>query len=161
MGIEYTGEHTLFQGIGIFFVYLSFCAAIASSLSYLLSIKDSSWKNLGRIFFKIHTLAVVGIVSMMFIMLFNAWYEFSYVWEHRNNAMPLKYILSCFWEGQEGSFLLWTFWNIILGNILIRTAKNWEPEVMANFSLVQVFLSSMLLGVYILDYKMGSNPFIL
>jgi cytochrome c-type biogenesis protein CcmF len=30
-----------------------------------------------------------------------------------------------------------------------------------HFALVQVFLASMLLGVYFGDYKLGSNPFIL
>jgi len=161
MDISYIGEHSLFQSFGNFFVFLSFAAAICSAIAYLKSNSDESWKKLGRIFFRVHTAGVIGIVVLMFIMLFNAWYEFNYVWEHRNNEMPLRYILSCFWEGQEGSFLLWTFWNIVLGNILIRTAKNWEAPVMTTFSVVQTFLSSMLLGVYILDYKMGSNPFIL
>ncbi len=77
--------------------------------------------------------------------------------------MDMKYILSCFWEGQEGSFLLWMFWNVLLGLILSRVLKNgnWEAPVMAVFSLVQVFLASMILGIYMLDYKIGSSPFLL
>lgn len=77
--------------------------------------------------------------------------------------MDMKYILSCFWEGQEGSFLLWTFWNVVLGLILNRLLKNseWEAPTMAVFALVQVFLASMILGIYIGDYKIGTNPFLL
>jgi len=75
--------------------------------------------------------------------------------------MPMRYLLSCFWEGQEGSFLLWTFWNLILGNVLIKTAGKWQPSTMTVVSSVQVFLASKLLGVYIFGYKLGSNPFIL
>ena len=76
--------------------------------------------------------------------------------------MPLQYIMSCFWEGQEGSFLLWTFWNVVLGNILRKTIdKKWEAPTMVVFSLIQVFLASMLLGIYLGDYKLGTNPFIL
>jgi cytochrome c-type biogenesis protein CcmF len=70
-------------------------------------------------------------------------------------------MLSCFWEGQEGSFLLWSFWHIILGNILIRKAGTWEAPVLTTVALVQAFLASMLLGIYIAGYKLGSNPFIL
>ncbi|HRD39020.1 MAG TPA: cytochrome c biogenesis protein CcsA, partial [Bacteroidia bacterium] len=76
--------------------------------------------------------------------------------------MPMRFIMSCFWEGQEGSFLLWTFWNVVLGLILQRSLKNeWEAPVMAVFSLAQVFLASMIMGIYIGDYKIGSNPFLL
>lgn len=161
MDIDYVGEHSLLQLLGKLAVFISFTAAIASSVSYLKSNKDASWISLARGFYRIHSFAVLSIVALMFIMLFNGWYEFSYVWEHRNNEMPLRYILSCFWEGQEGSFLLWTFWNVVLGNLLIRSAKNWEAPVMTTFSVIQIFLTSMLLGIYILDYKMGSNPFVL
>lgn len=75
----------------------------------------------------------------------------------------MKYILSCFWEGQEGSFLLWTFWNVVLGLILNRFLKDgeWEAPTLTVFSLVQVFLASMILGIYIGDHKIGSNPFLL
>lgn len=75
--------------------------------------------------------------------------------------MKMKYILSCFWEGQEGSFLLWTFWHMVIGNVLIKTSKNFEAPVMFMLSFVQVFLASMLLGVHIAGTKIGINPFLL
>jgi cytochrome c-type biogenesis protein CcmF len=68
-------------------------------------------------------------------------------------------MISCFWEGQEGSFLLWIFWQMVIGQILLRTAKNWLNPVMAVIMLSQVALTSMLLGVKILSYKLGSSPF--
>ena len=57
--------------------------------------------------------------------------------------------------------MLWAFWNIVLGNILIRTAGKWEGSVMLIFSSVQAFLGAMLLGVFVFDLQIGSNPFIL
>jgi cytochrome c-type biogenesis protein CcmF len=74
----------------------------------------------------------------------------------------MKYILSCLWEGQEGSFLLWTFWNVVLGNMLILLAKEWESTVMTIYAIVQVFLASMILGIEVTDtLVIGSNPFTL
>jgi cytochrome c-type biogenesis protein CcmF len=72
-------------------------------------------------------------------------------------------MLSCFWEGQEGSFLLWMFWQAIIGIALIKTQKLWEAPTMVVFTLVQAFLGSMILGVVIpgKDIKLGSSPFIL
>lgn len=161
--MEYIGEHLGIGKVGNIFVISSFVFAILASLSYFLAAKDNdesaSWKRIGRIAFRLHGIAVFGIVSTLFIMLMNHYFEYEYVWHHSNKEMPMKYILSCFWEGQEGSFLLWTFWHVVLGLILQRTSKNWEAPVMSVISLVQVFLASMLLGITIADYHLGSNPF--
>jgi len=106
-------------------------------------------------------MALVGAIGILFLMLYNAWYEFDYVWKHRNNAMPIRYILSCFWEGHEGSFLLWSFWHMVLGNFLIRAAREWTGPVMAFIAAANIFLGSMVLGLYFGDLKIGSSPFLL
>ena len=162
----YIGEHLWIGHIGNAFVVLSLVAALLATVAYYFYAKDNSlnseWKKFARFSFSLHTIAVLGIAITLFIMLFNHYYEYAYVWQHSNNSMPLEYIMSCFWEGQEGSFLLWTFWNVVLGNILRKTIDSeWEAPAMAVFSLVQVFLASMLLGIYIGDYKLGTNPFLL
>jgi cytochrome c-type biogenesis protein CcmF len=165
MDIQYIGEHTIWGTIGHLFIALSFSAAILSAVSFWFAQtkpeEASSWKKLGRLGFHLHSLGVLGIIGVLFFILFNHYFEFHYVWQHSNKAMQMKYILSCFWEGQEGSFLLWTFWNMVLGNILMRTSRDWEFSTMTIVALVQVFLASMLLGVYIGDVHIGSNPFLL
>ncbi|MBP7513374.1 MAG: cytochrome c biogenesis protein CcsA [Flavobacteriales bacterium] len=161
--MTYLNEHTFAGQLGHWLTLVSFVSAVFAGIGYLLHTLngDSGWRAMGRLFFRLHSAAVVGIVVTLFVMLFNHWYEFDYVWKHSNSAMPLKYIASCFWEGQEGSFLLFTFWNVVLGNILIFRSKEWEGPVLAVFALTQVFLASMLLGVYIFDIRIGSSPFLL
>ncbi|MES2134008.1 MAG: cytochrome c biogenesis protein CcsA [Bacteroidota bacterium] len=163
--ITYIGEHLWVGTLGNSFVFLSLIAAMVSTVAYYFYSKEeltSHWKNFARISFSIHSVAVIGIAATLFYMLFNHMYEYSYVWQHSSNSMPMQYIMSCFWEGQEGSFLLWTFWNVVLGTILRRTIDSkWEAPTMAVFSLVQVFLASMLLGVMLGDFSLGTNPFIL
>lgn len=161
--IAYAGEHLWAGRLGHFLTILSVTMALFAMVAYALHTrnKDAGWRTLGRLFFRIQSLAIIGIVGTLFIMLFNHWFEYDYVWKHSNTEMPLRYIASCFWEGQEGSFLLWAFWTMVLGNLLIWTAKDWEGPVMAVFALVQVFLATMLLGVYVLGAKVGSSPFML
>ena len=132
-------------------------------LAYVLHARtgDAGWRSLGRGFFRLQSVAIVGIVATLFTMLFNHWFAYDYVWKHSNTEMPMRYIASCFWEGQEGSFLLWSFWTMLLGNLLIRTARDWEGPVLAVFALVQAFLATMLLAVYVLGTKVVSSPFLL
>ena len=68
-------------------------------------------------------------------------------------------MISCFWEGQEGSFLLWLFWNALIGLILQRVAKDWESPVMVVIAFAQIALGSMLLGFHWGELKIGSSPF--
>jgi cytochrome c-type biogenesis protein CcmF len=164
MEINYIGELLWPGKLGNFFIVLSFVSAIVASIAYYFKAQhpnEESWHKLARSSFYLHGISVVGIISTLFFLILNHRFEYHYVWQHSNSELPLRYMLSCFWEGQEGSFLLWTFWHVVLGIILINRSGEWEAPVMTVFSLVQAFLASMLLGVWVFNYKIGSNPFIL
>lgn len=161
--IQYIGEHAWAGQLGHIFTLLAFTGALLAMVAYVLHARtgDAGWRTVARSAYRVQSLAVVGIVATLFVMLLNHWFEYDYVWKHSNTEMPLRYIASCFWEGQEGSFLLWAFWTTVLGNLLMRKAGTWESPVMAVFSLVQAFLATMVLGIYILGTKVGSSPFLL
>lgn len=163
MDIQYIGEQLLWGKFGNLLVFTAFTAALLAAISYFFSLRtdDKSWRKLARQAFAFHTISVTGIFALLFFLILNHRFEYVYVWEHSNTIMPLKYILSCFWEGQEGSFLLWMFWHCVLGWVIIATSGEWESGVMFIISLVQAFLGSMILGVVILGYKLGNNPFVL
>ena len=122
---------------------------------------QQSWKRYARIIFSLHATAVAGIFLTLFYIIFQHYFEYHYAWSHSSKELPFKYLLSCFWEGQEGSFLLWTIWNGILGWVAMRSAGKWEAPVMSILTAVQVFLASMLLGLYFFNQPVGSDPFIL
>ena len=103
--------------------------------------------------------AVVSIFVILFVIIQRHYFEYQYAWQHSSTALPLKYMVSCFWEGQEGSFLLWMVWHVVIGNILMFTARSWESPVMAIISIAQIMLSTMLLGIEFLGSKIGSSPF--
>lgn len=167
MEIQYLGETLLPGQIGKLCVIVAFAAALAATVAFSISApkKDillaQSWKQLGRIFFFVHATALAVVIASLFYILVNHLFEYHYAWQHSSLELPMKYILSAFWEGQEGSFLLWMFWNTVLGIVLIFRARELEAPVMAVFAVTQAFLGSMLLGIHIGDYKIGSNPFLL
>lgn len=164
MDINYVGENLLPGKIGQFFVVLSFGAALFSFISYFFATKspeEKGWKTMGRIGFMINALSVVTIGTLLFYMIYNHMFEYYYVWSHSDTSLPTHYIISSFWEGQEGSFWLWMFWQVVIGTVLLFRAKSWESSVMTFVMLCQTFLGSMLLGVEILGSRIGSSPFIL
>ena len=161
--IQYTGEQLIFGQAGQLLIILAFVASLFATVAYSVSLRspDASWKQLARKAFALHTFSIIGIFGLLFYLIINQRLEYFYVWEHSNSVMPLRYILSCFWEGQEGSFLLWMFWHVVLSWIIIWKSGEWEAGVMLVISTVQIFLCSMILGVVVFEYKIGSSPFVL
>ncbi|RFP63586.1 cytochrome C biogenesis protein [Hymenobacter lapidiphilus] len=160
--------NTLIGDVGHLSVILAFVAATVAAYSYYMAARgrtlgdtDAGWMKLGRGAFIVHSVAVLSVIVCLFGIIHGHRYEYYYAWSHSSNHLPIYYMISCFWEGQEGSFLLWIFWHVCLGLILMRSAKRWEAPVMTVFAGVQLFLTSMILGIVLGDLKIGSSPFIL
>ncbi|MEO8148425.1 MAG: cytochrome c biogenesis protein CcsA [Bacteroidia bacterium] len=163
--MTYIGEHLIFGQAGRLFIVLAFTASLLSSVAYLFSAfrkndKDA-WKPLARGAFALHGISIVSIFGILFYIIYNHYFEYYYAWFHSSTTMPTRYIFACFWEGQEGSFLLWTFWHVVLSLVIIKKAPQWEAPVLSVIMMVQVFLCSMVLGTWIGDLHIGSNPFVL
>ncbi len=169
--MEYIGEHLLPGKIGHFLIIFSFVCSILASLAYFFSTQRRAlpeakgWRNIGRTAFGLHGISVFGIIGIIFYVMTMRYYEYHYVYAHVNDDLAYKYLASAFWEGQEGSFLLWMFWHVVLGGILIWKAKEWESPVLAVVAASQVLIGSMLLGLHFgsgeWEFKIGSNPLLL
>jgi cytochrome c-type biogenesis protein CcmF len=149
-------------------VIVAFVAAAVAAYGYFQAARgralgeaDASWLRLARGAFFVHGLAVFCIVGALFNIIAAHRYEYYYAWSHSSNHLPAQYMISCFWEGQEGSFLLWIFWHVLIGLGIMKFNRTWEAPVLAVFAAVQAFLVSMILGVVVGGTKIGSSPFIL
>lgn len=165
--MQYIGEH-LFPGqIGHFLIILSLVSSIMATVSFYKAFKaidlleKKSWLRLAHIVFFLETAAVIGTFITLYYIISSHFFEYKYAWQHSSKSLQVEYLLSCFWEGQEGSFMLWSFWHCILGWIIITRSGKWEAPVMFVVSLAQACLATMLLGIYFGGYKVGSSPFVL
>lgn len=170
MDTQYIGEHLGPGQLGHFFVVTAFVTALFSAFSYFRAIKtetcdparSNTWILMGRNGFAVHVLSILGTFFALYYIITNHLFEYHYAWKHSDLSLSPKYLLSCFWEGQEGSFMLWAFWHCVLGLIVMLKAKELESRTMFIISIVQVALASMLLGIYLApDFNIGSTPFIL
>ena len=162
----YSGEH-LFPGqAGYFFIVLSLISSLVATVAYYKSSNAPidqalSWRKMGRIAFIVDAISVLAVFSIIFYIISQHYFEYYYAYNHSDKSLKKSYLLSSIWEGQEGSFLLWALWHGVLGIVLMRTAKKWEAPVMTVVSFLQACLSTMILGLYLFDFKIGSNPFLL
>ncbi len=170
--MNFIGEHLLPGQIGHFFIILSFIGSVLACISYFVASgqKDAAqqqlWLRYARSFFFIQVVGVVIIFSIIFYICSNHMYEYMYAYKHASMELEKKYLLACIWEGQEGSFLLWTLCHSVLGVLLFVRRKSalvtgWEAPVMTIVTFAQFFLLMMILGIYVFDVRIGNSLFTL
>jgi len=99
--------------LGHLLVLISFASAILATIGYILAqnknydeSKQKSWATFARRAFWVHSIAITGVVVTLFAIVYNQMYEYFYAYDHSSNSLPVQYMIACFWEGQEGSFLI-------------------------------------------------------
>ncbi len=153
--------------LGNLFVIITFIAAIVATLSYAKATfinnetEKQHWKKLARWAVYVETVTMIGLVVCLYYILYTHQYQYKFAYKHSDNSLPVKYLFSCFWEGQEGSFMLWIFWHCVLSICIMFSAKQWEAPVLFIVQFVQIFLAAFLLGQYIGEFHIGSSPFVL
>jgi len=165
--MEYVGEHLMPGNLGQFFVVLSFAGSLVATISYFKSAnaknpdESASWKRMARFAFLLNGISVFIVFATIYYIIHKHYFEYNFAWEHSSKNLDPKYMLSCIWEAQEGSFLLWMMWNAVLGTILMFRAQKWEAPMLTIVSFAQFFLTTMILGVYVFSFQIGHSPFML
>ena len=161
LDIQYIGEHLLPELLGKSFIIAALLTSFFSFILYLLGNynKNTKFVMAGRLAYILHFLSIILASAVLFFILFHGYWEYDYVWKHTASYLPTKFIISAFWAGQEGSFLLWVFLQALLGMILLFTAKKWESYVMPVLSIGQFLLTTMVWGAKPLGMVLGKSPF--
>ncbi len=165
--MNFIGEHLLPGQLGHFLTIFSLVASLIATIAYFKSANANSieiaqrWKKLARISFIAECISVFSIFVIIYYIISTHKFEYIYAWNHSNLQLSAKYLFSCIWEAQEGSFLLWTIWHCVLGLILMFKSGKWEAPVMTVISFAQVCLATMIMGLYLGSTKIGINPFLL
>lgn len=165
MAVQYIGEHLLPGMLGKTFIWIGFLAALLAGICYLFSFyrpnAQKLWVRFARFFYLAHLLALILVSGILYYLILNHHFEYAYVWEYSSIDLPVQYIISCFWAGQEGSLLFWALAQAIVGLVLLSVSRNWESPLMVVFSISQALMASLLLGVKVFGIPIGATPFML
>jgi len=163
MNIQYIGEHLLVGQLGTMFIWLAFISALLIPVAFFVAGKKPSaaGRKAANNLYLFHFSTLLASSLVLYYALANHNFEYSYVWQYSSMDLPFKYIISCFWAGQEGSFMIWAFWQALLGLFLLRINTEWRGKVLTVLALGQVFFLSMILGLNIGGIHIGSSPFVL
>lgn len=135
--------------LGKALIYIAFISSVISVISFFfVHLGKENLLKIGKLFF--HITAVSVILSSVFLMyvILTHQYQYAYVWEQSNSELQLPLLISTFWSGQEGSFMLWTFFTATIGLFVLNFVSGkdrLEPQVMSVFTLVLTFLTLIII----------------
>ena len=153
--------------VGEFLLLLAFVASGVSAFGFFRAAQSEDvpaaaafWERTGRSAWGVMSAAVVAVSGVLWYAIFTHQYQYAYIYQQSSNDLPLHYLFSTFWAGQEGSFLLWILMMCGVGGALIAYVKEeYEAPVMTVVAVSQLFLISMIVGLQIGPVEIGSSPF--
>ncbi|MFQ3597295.1 MAG: cytochrome c biogenesis protein CcsA [Chloroherpetonaceae bacterium] len=166
-----SSESVFFEFItGKFVTIVGFTAALCATYAFFRAAQSDDkpqlydeWLLLARkSFFVMVGAIVINGLHLLYLILTHQ-FKYNYVKHYSSTDLNIFYLISTFYAGQEGSFMLWMFYGCLFGFFLMKTAKEYEAPVMTVLSLSQAFLLSMILGIEVPFLKdgLGSDVFAL
>ncbi len=149
--------------IGFLLITTTFVACIVSMWAFHRAsgeIDAESWRRIGRGAWLGGTLATLGTFGLLIGLMVTHQFEYAYVFDNSSRSLPLHFLVSASWAGQEGSFLVWILLNFIVGVGVLRWTNQFTAPVMFVIALCQTFLVSMIVGIKVGPLAIGSSPFI-
>jgi cytochrome c-type biogenesis protein CcmF len=125
-------------------IYLGAAGAVAATVLFALAAKYEGWLAWARRAYALAVFSAVTAFGILVLLCMRSDFSVVYVANFSSSDLPWYYKLSSAWAGQEGSFLLWAFWTAVLGLLLIRRLKRYEPLTMAVYSSILAFLMAIL-----------------
>jgi len=133
--------------IGNILLTFALLAAVFSIIMYYLTYKGyNNTLKLARAGYHATAISVLGASAYLMSAILNHQYEFKYIYDYSNSDLSLGMLMSTFYAGQEGSFMLWLLLTALSGIALLEyTAKrgDLESRVMMVFTLAVAFLLVM------------------
>jgi cytochrome c-type biogenesis protein CcmF len=128
--------------IGTVVIWIACLAGFSSAMLFASSIKKQKNLLIARSGFSLTVVSVILASALLMIYILQHRFEYSYVTNYSSRDLTTALLITTFWAGQEGSFLLWALFAVIIGIILQRYSrhKGMETEVMTVYSLVIAFL---------------------
>jgi cytochrome c-type biogenesis protein CcmF len=136
------------NNIGQLVMWWGLAAVCVSAICYfVLCLRGASkfTRNIARVSFIAFTASVTIASVLLMYYILNHEFLYSYVTRYSSRDLSLEYLISSFWAGQEGSFLLWVLLGAWLGILLMFKARDAEPQVMLIYNLNNFFLMILLI----------------
>ncbi len=135
--------------LGFWITVVAFISALAATVNYYRNANHRRYLLYpARVWMKVSVTGVLAASAILLLLILQHDFSNGYVYSYSDRSLPLHFLLSTFYAGQEGSFLFWAFCSALIALVLrayTSTRKN-ESSVMAVYMGMFSFLLLLLLA---------------
>jgi len=133
--------------LGKYLIIFSLLTSIVSLICLGINIREkkSTFDWAKRLFY-ISGISIIFAVILLFIAFLSHSFQLSYVYNYSSLSLSTTYLITAFWAGQEGTFLLWLFLLYIFGYIILREKDENANILLAVISITQIFILIILIA---------------
>ncbi|TAM47117.1 MAG: heme lyase CcmF/NrfE family subunit [Acidobacteria bacterium] len=148
---------------GAIAMWVAFFALVASTFFYFRTVRGhEEARAWARQLYGLATVAILIAGGVLVYLILAHDFRVHYVYSYSDLSLPKPYLIATLWAGQEGSFLLWLMWGMVVGLPLIRYARHYEERTMVVYNVAQLSLVLILLKQspfrFISDLSSGQVP---
>jgi len=135
--------------LGGILVKLAFVACLVSVIGFFEKHRtgNDTALRIGRMFFHSSVVLVILLSALQLYNILTHQFQFTYVWSYSSRNLSLPLLISTFYAGQEGSFMLWALFTALIGVFLLSDSarKGFEPQVMSVYGTILLSLLLMMI----------------
>ncbi len=154
------------QAPGDLLILFALAANVVAGVAFFFLARGNySFRALAHRSYNLFSICVAGASAWLYVLFFTHNYAFKYVYEYSEKKQSLLYIISAFWGGQEGTYLLWLLLNALFGYVLLKKAAQYRYWAMTVYATVNLFFLILLVRLSPFAYLdhtvadgLGLNP---
>ena len=132
--------------VGALLIVLAFAAMLTSTVAFFLSARGrEQYLSLARSGYHYFVVLTAAAVVLLFYYFISGDYSIKYVYEYSSSELPLFYLISAFWAGQQGTYLLWLMLLALLGYYIQRRGRQYTDWAMTFYGLINLFFLVVLM----------------
>lgn len=101
--------------------------------------------NWARVSYICFSVLIASSCGLLVYYLVKGDFSYRYVYKYSSSQSPLLYLISAFWAGQQGTYLLWLLFLALLGYFLIYGAGRYANWAMVFYGLIISFFGLVLI----------------
>ena len=144
------------MNVGQLSIWISFLAALGGAYFFykegkqparqarpVLSLKSTA---LARRLYGVMMAGAIVASAVLLVLLLTHQFQYSYVAHYSSRSLPVLYLISGFWAGQEGTFLLWALMTGIMGWVFMWRSNTEDGIAMSVVSGYSAFLYLLMIA---------------
>ncbi|MCP4567394.1 MAG: cytochrome c biogenesis protein CcsA [FCB group bacterium] len=136
------------MNIGILLIVLASVSMLVCTAGFFMAARGyGRFFDLARKSYSYFTGAIIAASILLFYYFLSGDYSYKYVYDYSSSDLPLGYLISGFWAGQQGTYLLWSLLLAVMGYFILHRGKQYTSLAMFFYGVINLFYCVMLLAL--------------